>query len=178
MHFEKAFQFDTKNQQKISDAIKLKKWKENMNLVSLCECFYYDLDVTQNALEKASAGGKYTTAARWPFLKTSAFQGSVISYLEHPLFLLRFFPSRQQQKPRVFISAKKSKAESNHWTLNFTWTRHEHDNFKLKTTSALICTGPFLIRPTITSFCTVQSLHLDKSHFHQCIHTVYMYCFI
>ena len=41
--------------------IKLKKWKENMNLVSLCECFYYDLDVTQNALEKASAGGKYTT---------------------------------------------------------------------------------------------------------------------
>ena len=32
-----------------------------MNLESLCECFYYDLDVTQNALEKASAGGKYTT---------------------------------------------------------------------------------------------------------------------
>ena len=50
-----------RNQQKISDAIKLKKWKENMNLVSLCEFFYYDLDVTQNALEKASAGGKYTT---------------------------------------------------------------------------------------------------------------------
>ena len=38
-----------------------KKWKENMNLESLCEDFYYDLDVTQNALEKASAGGKYTT---------------------------------------------------------------------------------------------------------------------
>ena len=32
-----------------------------MNLESLCEDFYYDLDVTQNALEKASAGGKYTT---------------------------------------------------------------------------------------------------------------------
>ena len=36
-----------------------RKLKENINLVSLCE--YYDLDVTQNALEKASAGGKYTT---------------------------------------------------------------------------------------------------------------------
>lgn len=36
---------------------------ENVQFVSLCEDLCHDLDVTQNASEKASAGGKYTTAA-------------------------------------------------------------------------------------------------------------------